>query len=109
MSGPHERDPADHRGLQCQCAHVLGFEVVHVCLPAGAREHLGLQGHGLEQVRDDEPDRERKQRQQLRLRVAPDIQFKEDDTIARAARIESLLADVKKNDAAAPESGRKED
>ena len=37
----------------------------------------------------------------LRLRVAPEIQFKEDDTIARAARIESLLADVKKQDAAA--------
>ena len=33
---------------------------------------------------------------QLQLRVAPAIQFKEDDTIARAARIESLLADVKK-------------
>ena len=38
---------------------------------------------------------------QLRLRVAPEIQFKEDDTIARAARIESLLADVKKRDSAA--------
>src|SRR5436305_12533362 len=38
---------------------------------------------------------------QLQLRVAPEIQFKEDDTIARAARIESLLADVKKQDAAA--------
>ena len=38
---------------------------------------------------------------QLQLRVAPAIQFKEDDTIARAARIESLLADVKKQDAAA--------
>jgi ribosome-binding factor A len=37
---------------------------------------------------------------QLRLRVAPEIQFKEDDTIARAARIESLLADVKRQDAA---------
>ena len=36
---------------------------------------------------------------QLQLRVAPEIQFKEDDTIARAARIESLLADVKKQDA----------
>jgi ribosome-binding factor A len=36
---------------------------------------------------------------QLQLRVAPEIQFKEDDTIARAARIELLLADVKKNDA----------
>lgn len=38
---------------------------------------------------------------QLQLRVAPEIQFKEDDTIARAARIESLLADVKKQDASA--------
>jgi ribosome-binding factor A len=45
---------------------------------------------------------------QLRLRVAPEIQFKEDDTIARAARIESLLADVKRQDAAAAR-GRKED
>ena len=35
---------------------------------------------------------------ELRLRVAPEIQFKEDDTIARAARIESLLADVKRRD-----------
>ncbi len=46
--------------------------------------------------------------QQLRLRVAPEIQFKEDDTIARAARIESLLADVKKQDAAAAR-GREDD
>jgi ribosome-binding factor A len=38
---------------------------------------------------------------QLQLRVAPDIQFRADDTVARAARIESLLADVKKQDAAA--------
>ena len=45
---------------------------------------------------------------QLRLRLAPEIQFKEDDTIARAARIESLLADVKRQDAAAAR-GRKED
>ncbi len=44
----------------------------------------------------------------LRLRVAPEIQFKEDDSIARAARIESLLADVKRQDAAAS-SGRDED
>lgn len=45
---------------------------------------------------------------QLQLRVAPEIQFKEDDTIARAARIESLLADVKKQDAAASR-GREDD
>jgi ribosome-binding factor A len=38
---------------------------------------------------------------ELQLRVAPEIQFREDDTIARAARIESLLADVKKQDASA--------
>ena len=45
---------------------------------------------------------------QLQLRVAPEIQFKEDDTIARAARIESLLADVKRQDgSAAP--GREDD
>ncbi|HVF41092.1 MAG TPA: 30S ribosome-binding factor RbfA [Gemmatimonadaceae bacterium] len=31
----------------------------------------------------------------LRLRVAPEIQFREDETIARAARIESLLAEIK--------------
>ena len=45
---------------------------------------------------------------QLQLRVAPEIQFKEDDTIARAARIESLLADVKKQDASASR-GREDD
>ena len=45
---------------------------------------------------------------QLQLRVAPEIQFKEDDTIARAARIESLLADVKKQDAATAR-GRNDD
>ncbi len=37
----------------------------------------------------------------LQLRVAPEIQFREDDTVARAARIESLLADIKRQDAAA--------
>jgi len=31
----------------------------------------------------------------LRLRVAPEIQFREDDSVARAARIESLLAGIK--------------
>lgn len=30
----------------------------------------------------------------LRLRVAPEIQFREDDSVARAARIESLLAGI---------------
>ncbi len=31
----------------------------------------------------------------LRLRVAPELQFREDDSIARAARIESLLAEIR--------------
>jgi ribosome-binding factor A len=31
----------------------------------------------------------------LRLRVAPEIEFREDDSIARAARIESLLAEIR--------------
>jgi ribosome-binding factor A len=31
----------------------------------------------------------------LQLRVAPEFQFKEDDSVARAARIESLLAGIK--------------
>lgn len=37
----------------------------------------------------------------LRLRVAPEFQFKEDDTVARAARIESLLAGIKAESPAA--------
>lgn len=39
----------------------------------------------------------------LRLRVAPEIQFKEDDSVARAARIESLLAEIKTNAGNDPE------
>ena len=31
----------------------------------------------------------------LRLRVAPEIHFREDESVARAARIESLLANIK--------------
>lgn len=31
----------------------------------------------------------------LRLRVAPEIEFREDDSVARAARIESLLAEIR--------------
>lgn len=31
----------------------------------------------------------------LRLRVAPEIHFREDESVARAARIESLLAGIK--------------
>jgi len=38
----------------------------------------------------------------LRLRVAPEVQFREDDSIARAARIESLLAEIRDSSPAAP-------
>ena len=34
----------------------------------------------------------------LRLRVAPEISFKLDESVARAARIESLLAQVREDD-----------
>jgi ribosome-binding factor A len=37
----------------------------------------------------------------LRLRVAPEIHFREDESVARAARIESLLADIKSNSSTA--------
>ncbi len=37
----------------------------------------------------------------LQLRVAPEIQFREDDSIARAARIETLLAGIKSESAGA--------
>ena len=33
----------------------------------------------------------------LRLRVAPELQFRLDDSVARAARIETLLAQVREN------------
>ena len=36
----------------------------------------------------------------LRLRVAPEIHFREDESVARAARIESLLADIKSDSSA---------
>jgi ribosome-binding factor A len=36
----------------------------------------------------------------LRLRVAPEIHFREDESVARAARIESLLADIKSGSSA---------
>ena len=39
----------------------------------------------------------------LRLRVAPEIQFREDQSVARAARIESLLAEIKTGSAASAE------
>ena len=41
----------------------------------------------------------------LQLRVAPELQFKEDDTVARAARIESLLAEVKRKENSEPDGG----
>jgi ribosome-binding factor A len=34
----------------------------------------------------------------LQLRMAPEIQFREDESVARAARIESLLAGIKSNE-----------
>jgi ribosome-binding factor A len=42
----------------------------------------------------------------LRLRVAPEIHVREDESVARAARIEALLADIK-SDSSAP--NREED
>ena len=42
----------------------------------------------------------------LRLRVAPEIHFREDESVARAARIESLLADIKSD---SPGSNREDD
>lgn len=36
----------------------------------------------------------------LRLRVAPELEFRVDETIARAARIDSLLAQARESDAA---------
>jgi ribosome-binding factor A len=41
----------------------------------------------------------------LQLRVAPELQFKEDDTVARAARIESLLAEIKRKETPGPSGG----
>jgi len=40
----------------------------------------------------------------LRLRVAPEIRFLEDQSVARAARIESLLAGIKSAEAPSPSS-----
>ena len=37
----------------------------------------------------------------LRLRVAPEIEFRVDESIARAARIDSLLAQARESDASA--------
>ena len=40
----------------------------------------------------------------LQLRIAPELQFKEDKTVAYAARIESLLAEIRRKDNS-PDSG----
>jgi ribosome-binding factor A len=45
----------------------------------------------------------------LRLRVAPEIQFREDLSVARAARIESLLADIKTDESKRPSAAEGED
>jgi ribosome-binding factor A len=44
----------------------------------------------------------------LRLRVAPEIQFREDDSVARAARIESLLAGIRSEQGQASPADRGE-
>ena len=44
----------------------------------------------------------------LRLRVAPEIQFRADESVARAARIESLLAGIK-SDSPTKDSAEKPD
>jgi len=41
----------------------------------------------------------------LQLRVAPEIQFRQDDSVARAARIESLLAGIKADTPSHDETG----
>jgi ribosome-binding factor A len=38
----------------------------------------------------------------LRLRVAPEFQFREDDSIARAARIELLLSEIRDTPSSSP-------
>lgn len=44
----------------------------------------------------------------LRLRVAPELQFRVDDSIARAARIDSLLAQARDSDRAAADRDERE-
>jgi len=46
--------------------------------------------------------------QALRLRVAPEFQFREDDSIARAARIESLLAEIRDTSTKSGDGSRNE-
>ena len=38
----------------------------------------------------------------LRLRLAPELEFKKDDTVARASRIEALLSQIRTDESAAP-------
>lgn len=45
----------------------------------------------------------------LRLRLAPEISFQVDDSIARAARIESLLAQLKDGNPPSPGAGDTDD
>lgn len=40
----------------------------------------------------------------LRLRVAPEIEFRDDPSVARAARIETLLSQLKSGDVATPDA-----
>jgi len=44
----------------------------------------------------------------LRLRVAPEVEFRVDDSIARAARIDSLLAQARENDASISKGDERE-
>lgn len=44
----------------------------------------------------------------LQLRVAPELQFREDESIARAARIESLLAEIRDSSAKPGDGSRDE-
>jgi ribosome-binding factor A len=44
----------------------------------------------------------------LRLRLAPELEFRIDDSIARAARIDSLLAEARESDRAATDRDERE-
>ncbi len=44
----------------------------------------------------------------LRLRVAPEVEFRVDDSVARAARIDSLLAQARENDASISKGDERE-
>src|SRR5260370_14684512 len=50
--GPGQRDLGHRRGLDGQRAQVLGLEAVHVGLAARPREHLRLEGQGVQEVVD---------------------------------------------------------